>query len=353
MARARIRIAFVDTSHHHFTGVSREAAECPTVDVVGVYTVDPVQREAQRAQYAFTFFDSLDELYDKGKPHAVITCADNLHGADVVAWAAERGLPVMKEKPMASSLKVADQMLTTANRHGVPLMVNWSTNWRSSTHLAKKLVDEGRIGQVWQVHNRSGHGGPPPDYLRQEPSRRIGWEWLVDRERNGAGAYVDFCSYGAVLSRWIMGQPSRVSAVGGRYLKDFFTVDDNAVLIMAYPRGHSIAEGTWTQPAVPVSVPTMIYGSKGAIAITGQDEVQVATLGEDRKPKVEVLKAEPLPEHYKSGSAYFSHCLLNEKPFEGIVNAELSRDTQEVLEAGLISMRLGKEISLPLKAFLE
>src|SRR3546814_14168338 len=43
--------------------------------------------------------------------------------------------------------------------------------------------------------------------------------WLIDRERNGGGAAVDFCSYGPALSRWIMGQPSRVSGVGGRYSK--------------------------------------------------------------------------------------------------------------------------------------
>ena len=355
MTQPRIRLAFVDTSHHHFTGVSRAAMDCPTVDIVGVYTIDLIQREAQRSQYsAFTFFDSLDELYDKGKPQAVITCADNLHGADVVSWAAVRGLPVMKEKPMAASLKVAEQMLTTANKLGVPLMINWPTNWRGAYHLAKKLVDEGRIGQVWQVHNRAGHGGPPEDYLKRDPIARIGWGWIIDRELDGGGAYIDFCSYGAVLSRWLMGQPSRVSAMGGRYFKNFFTVDDNAVLLMGYPKGHSIAEGTWTQPAVPTRIPTMIYGSKGAIAITADDEVQIAVVGADpRSPKVETFKPDPLPDHYQSGPAYFSYCLLNEKSFEGIVDPEVSRDAQEVLEAGLISMKLGQEVGLPLKAFLE
>ena len=43
-------------------------------------------------------------------------------------------------------------------------MVNWPTNWSPAYHHAKKLVDDGRIGRVWQVHHRSGHGGPPADY---------------------------------------------------------------------------------------------------------------------------------------------------------------------------------------------
>ena len=65
---------------------------------------------------------------------------------------------------------------------------------------------------------------------------------MIERETNGGGAAIDFCSYGAVLSRWIMGQPSRVIALGGRYIKDFFTVDDNAIMVLGYPHGHSVCE---------------------------------------------------------------------------------------------------------------
>ena len=73
-----------------------------------------------------------------------------------------------------------------------------------------------------------------------------------------------------------MGQPSKVLALGGRCSKDFFTVDDNAILVLGYPRGHSLCEGTWTQPAVRGRLPTIIYGQTGAIAVTGQTELQLA-----------------------------------------------------------------------------
>jgi hypothetical protein len=44
--------------------------------------------------------------------------------------------------------------------------------------------------------------------------------------------------------------------------------------------------------------------------------------------------------------------LLHDQPFEGMVSADLSRDAQEILEAGMVSMARGKEVGLPLKAFL-
>ncbi len=353
LADGKIRLAFVNADHLHFGGLMRAALEVPWAEVVGMVVDDEELRAWAHGQFpSVPLFEASDELYDKAKPQAIATCADNLNALDVVTEAAEHGVHVMKEKPMAASLDVAEEMLVATSRAGVRLMINWATNWQPAFHYAKQLVDEGQIGQVWQVYNRSGHGGPPADYQKRGPVARIGWGWLMDRERNGAGAYVDFCSYGAVVSRWFMGQPSRVYAMGGRYVQQHFAVEDNAVLLMGYPHGHSIAEGTWSTPTTPVRIPTLIYGSKGTIAIAG-DKVQIATLTDDpRNPKQETLTAPAMPDHYKSGPAYFTYCILHDQPFEGIVNPQISRDSQEILEAGLYSMEEGEEIGLPLKSFL-
>lgn len=356
MPDAKIRLGFVNAAHLHFGGLLKAALASPTAEVVGVVFGDDELKSHFTTEYPdLVSFATSNDLYDKGKPQAIITCADNQGAVEVVAEAARHGVHVMKEKPMAATLELAEQMATTAARHGIRLMINWPTNWSPAIHHAKTLIDESKIGRVWQVHHRAGHGGPPADYVDRGPVSRVGWDWLIDRERNGAGAYVDFCSYGAVLSRWIMGQPSRVTALGGRYAKDFFTVEDNAVLLLGYPRGHSICEGTWTQPAVPVRIPPMIYGTDGAIAIVSQTELKMANRGQSGERvsnEVESIEVPPLPDHYKSAPDYFTYCLLHDLPFEGIVAPDVSRDAQEILEAGIASMSRGEEVGLPLKAYL-
>jgi predicted dehydrogenase len=184
----------------------------------------------------------------------------------------------------------------------------------------------------------------------------VGWGWLIDRKTNGGGAAIDFCSYGAVISRWFLGQPSTVVAHGGRYAKEFFTVEDNATMILGYPRAQAVIEGTWTQPAVPVRQPTMIYGEDGAIALGGRDEVMLANRGrsgEQVSTETRSVEVEPLPAHYRSGPDYFTYCLLHDLPFEGMVTPRVSRDAQEILEAGMQSMKTGRAIQLPLPAFAD
>jgi len=347
---ARIRLAFVGGEHLHFQGLLESALASPTADVVGISIADDELREFfVRKHPDLPAFADSDELYDKAAPEAIVTCADNRRAADVVADAARRGVHVMKEKPMAADVKVAEEMATVAARYGVRLMINWPTNWHGGIHTAKQLVDAGEIGRVLGVHNRAGHGGPPADYAGSGPIGRVGWGWLIDRSTNGGGAAVDFCSYGAVMSRWFMGQPSHVTGHGGRYSKEFFTVEDNGIMILGYPRGQSVIEGTWTQPAVPVRQPTMIYGEDGAIALTGPDEVTLA----NRSTESRTVTSDPLPQHYRSGPDYFTHCLLNDEPFGGMVTPEVSRDAQEILDAGLRSMVSGRQVGLPLPTFAD
>jgi predicted dehydrogenase len=354
----RIRLGFVNGDHLHFGDLLTQALSCPTAEVVGAVVDDPELRAFFEAKHPeVPFFDNADDVYSTATPEAIVTCANNRDAAEVIEQAATRGIHVMKEKPMAATLEIAERMATTTARHGVRLMINWPTNWSPAIHHLKTLVDDGAIGTVWQIQHRAGHGGPPASYLGGGPVGRIGWEWLVDGARNGAGAAVDFCSYGAALSRWIMGQPSRVTGVGGRYSKEFFTVEDNAVMILAYPKGHSITEGTWTQPAMPVRIPPMVYGDKGAIAIISNTELKLSTSGIEGQHQGlpiegETIVAPELPAHYASAIHYFTWCLANDEPFSGIVSPDVSRDTQEILEAGLRSMRTGESVSLPLPSFL-
>jgi predicted dehydrogenase len=108
---------------------------------------------------------------------------------------------------------------------------------------------------------------------------------------------------------------------------------------------------------MPVKIPAMVYGDKGAIALISNTELKIATKGvpgqhQGLPAEGETITAPDLPAHYATAVDYFTHCLLHDEPFTGIVSPEVSRDTQEILEAGLRSMETGGAISLPIPSFL-
>jgi predicted dehydrogenase len=207
------------------------------------------------------------------------------------------------------------------------------------------------VGDVYRLNFRGGHSGP-----KEYGCTPYFYDWLYDRSRNGAGAYIDYGGYGATMARLVLGLPNRAYATIGRLQKDYIAVDDNGTLVLRYPRAMAVVEMSWTA-AGPLSAGSpMIAGDRGTLTAYlsgGRREGQVtrsATLEliTPENPDGTLLDVPKLPVGQRSAVEYFLSCLERDRPFEGMLSASVGRDAQEILEAGLRSAQDGREVSLPL-----
>src|SRR5439155_298014 len=81
------------------------------------------------------------------------------------------------------------------------------------------------VGEPVQLSHRGGHAGP-----REYGCSPQFCEWLYDPTRNGGGALVDYCGYGAILCRTVLGRPDAVTAVARHLRKEGLPAEDNAVV---------------------------------------------------------------------------------------------------------------------------
>jgi predicted dehydrogenase len=335
----KYRVAVAGLVHDHIWSVLKSFAEHPQVDLVGAADPNPPLLDQVKRQAGIDeHFHDVTEMLDKVKPDIVLVYTDNASGADVVEAAAERGIHAVVEKPMAATLEQADRMLMAAEKHGTYLMINWPIAWNASYRHAFKLAKEGDVGHIWHVRHHSSHEGP-----REIGCSQYFWEWLYDKRRNGAGALIDYCSYGAVINSYLLGRPNAVTGVAGRFVKTDIAVDDNAVLILKYPHAVGLTEGSWTQVGyVPYGL--LINGIEGALVV-GHDKRLLRT---DRKNIHGVeLDVPPVPDGERNPAEYLIGRIEKGQPVEGILNARVSRDAQEILEAGVISAETGTAVTLP------
>jgi len=150
------------------------------------------------------------------------------------------------------------------------------------------------------------------------------------------------------MCAWFLGSPASVVGVAGRLLKRHLPVDDNGMMILRYPHAMCRLEMTWTE-AVPHRPPhdVVLYGTEGTL-VAGE-EVTVYT----RKDKEgTTAEQDVLPKGQSNGPEYFLNCLRSDKDPDGLPNADLSRDAQEIMEAGLLSAVNGMTVSLPIEHHL-
>jgi predicted dehydrogenase len=336
-----LRIGVLGLTHDHVWSNTRELVAAGG-QLIGV--ADPHSALVEQATREFGCTGYLDyaTLLEEQQLDAVYIFGDNAGGVEAAEMAAARHLHMMVEKPMAATLEGADRMLAAARRNGVRLMVNWPFAWWPQLQHAIALARQGEIGELWQVKYRSAHEGP-----RELGCSEYFCEWLYDRERNGAGAYMDYCCYGTALARLLLGVPSRVVGVSGRLVKEDIVVDDNGIVVMSYPHAMAIAEGSWTQIGHLTAYVATFYGTRGILYIEPGRAGRLLLATAEQPEGIAVSVPEPTPA-MRTASANFLHGVTSGEPFFPLCQDRVARDAQEILEAGLLSAESGSEVSLPL-----
>ncbi|MBC8136477.1 MAG: Gfo/Idh/MocA family oxidoreductase [Fibrella sp.] len=328
------KIGVASLVHDHIWGELNHWKSLTNAQIVAAGDVNEPLRErfAQMFPEARLYPSWQTMLDAEGGTLDVVQCAseNNVH-ANIVETSAERGLHVISEKPMAATFAQAKRMVDAAKRHNTRLFINWPTASNPAFQEWERRISAGEIGDVRFVRYRSAHNGP----------REIGCdphfvEWLYDAEKNGAGAYMDYCCYGAVMCAHILGRASRVTALRGVLAKEYPLPDDAAVLTLQYPHALGVAEASWIQPSWTLGPNPVAFGSGGTIGVVNGAVVLQKVGGE-----VETIPAPATVSPRRSGPEYFLHCIETGAPIEGICNAETSLIAQETLSAGILASDTG------------
>jgi predicted dehydrogenase len=331
------RVGVVGLIHDHIWNMLRWWKELDGAELVAAADVNAPLREKIRNEYGVVnTYPSYRELFDAEELDIVTVTMDNAGTAEVVEAAAARGIHVLSEKPMAATLDQARRMVEACRKARVQLMINWPTAWNPAIQTLDRLVREGAIGRVHKVKYLAAHQGP----------KEIGctpyfYEWLYDAERNGAGALMDYCCYGADMAAHWLGRPESVVGIKGTLVKPDFPVDDNAMILMKYPHAFGVAEASWTQQAPDGGANPSVFGSTGTLSVIGH-RVRLARLGKDP----EWFEPDTPTPGRRNGAEYLVSCLRAEMPVEGMCSAETSLIAQEILQRGLESAERGTEVRL-------
>ena len=334
------RVGVAAMVHDHVWGELARWKALPNVELVAAGDANAPLREKVQKEYGVArVYESWREMLEREELDIVQAASENSAGADIVEACAAKGVHVVSEKPMAATLAQAERMLRAAAEAGTQLLINWPTAWSPAIAEWVRRIEAGDIGSVTYVKYRSAHNGP-----KEIGCSEYFWGWLYDAEKNGAGALMDYCCYAADFAACLLGLPARVTGLRGVFVKDYPVPDDNAIILMQYPHAFGVAEASWTQ-AVPYAegANPVAYGTAGSLAVA-KDKLIWQRPGQP----AETITPPPLAAPRRSAPEYLLHCLETNHPVEGLCSPKVSRDAQEILEAGLRSADMGQTITLPL-----
>ena len=234
------------------------------VELVAV--CDVVKQRAEKVKQMFNAkeaYSDYREMLEKADINAVaILTPINTHYS-IAMDAARADKHIYVQKSMTTSLKEANELLSTVEKRGLKLVASPGQMHNPSLRMTKKLLDQGLIGKpLWGyiITSSSGHLYEPTD-----PS------WYY---KPGGGPLYSFLVYYVTTFCWMLGSVKKVTAFSGiaiptRWWKQKqieSQMDDSTMMVMDF--GNSIfVSATSNFCGKGVISESAIYGTKGVIKL--------------------------------------------------------------------------------------
>jgi len=351
------KIAGINFDHMHMGDNLRMAFEHPQAEIVGICdeNMERMQAAAQNFNIApARIFTDYRECLSRTAPDIVLLCYSSARHREWTEKVAPFGVHIIMEKPFAATLSDADAMIEAIKKSGKTLAINWPLAWYPSHVTAKRLIDEGLIGSVREVHYYDGNRGPlwhaadKVNKTADEVTREKPVSWFYKRDQGG-GSLLDYLGYGTTLGTWFMDGrvPVEVTSVVGGAAN--LEVDEHSITVARYEDG-SLSKfetrwGTFTDPWTLQPQPKcgfVIVGTAGTISTYDYERsirVQTSSHPEGLEMPVDNLR-------FRNPVQYLIGCLEGGRRLEGPLSPGISRIGQQIVDSAILSSQ--QKCSVPL-----
>lgn len=235
----------------HFRGY----ASIPTVELVAMADVNLEAAQTRAKEFGGRPYADYREMFSAERPHAVSVCVPPYLHQRIAEDAMAHGAHVLCEKPLALSVQEGESMVRTASQYGVTLMTGLCYRFDENTTIAKRWVDEGRLGEPQLFRHAFAMLMRPQQFLET---------WFGSWEKGG-GVLKEAMTHSMDLFRFFMGNAESVLASRGHLAYQDHAEDTALVMLRGGRGGFGTLQGTWAIPAKQNVVE--LLGSKGMISI--------------------------------------------------------------------------------------
>lgn len=240
-----LKIAVLSFAHGHALSYIAALQAMPDIELM---TTDPdgaaapddaLRGAALAAHLGVAYVETYADAF-AWHPDAVIVTAENARHRDLVLQAADAGVHVLCEKPLATTVADAEAMQEACSRAGVTLTVAYPVRFAPEFRDALAQLRSGSLGRVIGVTGIN-NGKLPADRA-----------WFTDPDLAGGGALVDHVVHCADLLDELLGEPAasvRAVSNGILHAEHDLAVETGGMVTVTYPSGViATIDCSWSWP---------------------------------------------------------------------------------------------------------
>ncbi len=305
-------------------------------NLIGVCDADFQRAKDVAEQLGTRAFADSEELLAEQSLEAVSICTSDQHHLKPVLQACQAGKHILVEKPLALSLADCDQMIAASKAAGVRLMVAHILRFSQRYVEARKLIQDGEIGQVRHFYGRRNN----PRRAARRLGSRCGYHTIVFHNAVHDIDIMNWFADSEVVEAYAIAQ-------SGEMEKEGFHMSDCVLSMLKFQNGAAaVMENCWIYPdtyPTLVDAVTEVTGTQGKLVLDFRNQGGISYTNKG----VGYFENSYWPEIYGLVSGdlhqeleHFLHCIIEDLPVP--VTGEDGRKAVAAADAIVASLSSGR-----------
>lgn len=217
-----MKIGMMSFAHMHAYSYAESLMRIPGVEIAAIFDED-VKRGSELAKTFNTVYVRYQTEFLQLDMDAVIICSENSRHKEMVINAAKAKKHILCEKPIATNVEDAQEMIRVCEENQVILQVAYPVRFSSPIEQLKEMVDRGEFGDI--VAFRTTNRGQNPG------------GWFIEEEQSGGGAVLDHTVHMVDIMRWLLKEEvAEVHAMVDSYFHQV-DIDDAGLMTLQFGNG--------------------------------------------------------------------------------------------------------------------
>ncbi|TAM75753.1 Gfo/Idh/MocA family oxidoreductase [bacterium] len=222
--------------------------------IVAACDVDPRAAREFAQRVGCAPFTSYEQMAGEVPLDAVIVCTPPFAHEAVATYFLRRGVAVLCEKPLTTTVSSAIRMLETAEWNGAVFTMASKFRYVDDVRLARKLALDGAIGEVVLIENAFTG--------RVDMSTR----WNADSKRSGGGVLIDNGTHAVDILRYFLGALSDVQVFESKRIQGLAVEDTVRLFVRSESGVTGTSDLSWSIDK-ELDTYLRVYGSRGTILV--------------------------------------------------------------------------------------
>ena len=240
-----LKFAIVGYDHVHVLKYLPTIAHHPEASLVAIAAIERNKEMAKRdsKEYNCKYYESMESVLSLKELDAIYIASTPAKHLEIIREAAKKKVHVLCDKPLATTLCDADEIISLAVNNHIKLMVPFNPRFQLPVIQLKEMIEKGIIGDLLYI-NSVKYGKIPSLIPDMDTS------WFFDTAQAGYGGFGDIGIHAIDAICWLSnGTPTKVYAKIGKHIHHDISIDDIGSAIVELDNGVvANVNGGWVNP---------------------------------------------------------------------------------------------------------